>query len=228
MDIAQSTLIQCITGQSDTHLTNLQGHRLHSAIISDFLALQHAAKTAGLELTIASSFRDFNRQSIIWNNKLAGLRPVYNKQQQRVDLTTLSDIDKCIAIMRYSALPGASRHHLGTDLDVFDQAAVSEDYQLQLTPDEYQSGGPFAPLTQWLDANLTKFGFYRPYQLDLGGVAPEPWHISHIQQSQELVAQLSEQALFNCIQNSDLLAKQAILDNLPAIYTRFVTNVSPP
>jgi LAS superfamily LD-carboxypeptidase LdcB len=228
MNRDQSTLIACITGQSDTHLTEIQNHRLHSAIIEDFLALQHAAKAAGFKLTIASSFRDFNRQAIIWNNKFSGLRPVYNKQQQLVDLTMLNEIGKCMAIMRYSALPGASRHHLGTDLDIFDQASVSRDYQLQLTPDEYQQGGPFAPLSQWLDTNLGKFGFYRPYQHDLGGVAPEPWHISHIKQSQLLVDQLSEQVLFNCIQNSELLAKQTILDNLPAIYRRFVTNVTPP
>ena len=130
--------------------------------------------------------------------------------------------------MLYSALPGASRHHLGTDLDVFDKAAVSDDYKLQLTPDEYLQGGPFAPLSNWLDTHLVKFGFYRPYQHDLGGVAPELWHISNIKQSQLLVNTLSEQVLFECIKNSELQGKQAILDNLPAIYKRFVTNVSPP
>ncbi|KAA1155982.1 M15 family metallopeptidase [Pseudoalteromonas fuliginea] len=228
MDVTKPTPKMCITGQHDTHLTDIQNHRLHSNIIGDFLALQSAAQKAGFELTIASSFRDFDRQSIIWNNKFLGIRPVYNKQQKVVDLTKLNDVDKCIAIMLYSALPGASRHHLGTDLDVFDKAAVSDDYKLQLTPDEYLQGGPFAPLSNWLDTNLDKFGFYRPYQHDLGGVAPELWHISHIKQSQLLVNKLSEQVLFECIKNSELQGKQAILDNLPAIYTRFVTNVSPP
>jgi LAS superfamily LD-carboxypeptidase LdcB len=222
------TLTRCITGQRDTHLTDIQNHRLHSDIIDDFLSLQNAAKIAGFELAIASSFRDFDRQLIIWNNKFSGIRPVYNNQQQVVNLNTLKDIDKCMAIMLYSALPGASRHHLGTDLDVFDKAAVNDDYQLQLTPIEYEQGGPFAPLSNWLDTHLTEFGFYRPYQYDLGGVAPERWHISHIKQSQLLVNTLSEQALFECIKNSELLGKQAILDNLPIIYKRFVTNVSPP
>lgn len=217
----------CITGQSDTHLTQIQNHRLHCNIVNDFLALQSAAKAAGFELTIASSFRDFNRQAAIFNAKFSGARPVYNKQQQVVELDNLSDIDKCIAIMLYSALPGASRHHLGTDLDVFDKAAVSDDYQLQLTPDEYQQSGPFAPLSDWLDANLALFGFYRPYQHDLGGVAPELWHISHIKQSQLLVNMLSLPVLYECISNSDLLAKEAILANLPMLYERFIINVSP-
>lgn len=227
-NLTNTTSIQCVTGQSDTHLMSLQNHRLHHAIVNDFLALQDGAKTAGFELTIASSFRDFNRQSIIWNNKFCGARAVYNTKQEIVDLNALSDIDKCIAIMRYSALPGASRHHLGTDLDIFDNAAVSSDYQLQLTPSEYEQGGPFSPLSEWLNTHLSEFGFYRPYQVDLGGVAPELWHISHIKQSQLLVSTLSEDALYTCINNSELLGKDTILANMPELYTRFVTNVSAP
>ncbi|MEG3759215.1 M15 family metallopeptidase [Pseudoalteromonas carrageenovora] len=228
--MALSNLIacECITGQSDTHLIDIQSHRLHSKIIDDFLALQNAAKNAGFDLTIASSFRDFDRQSMIWNNKFSGSRPVYNKQQQPVDLTKLTDINKCIAIMRYSALPGASRHHLGTDLDIFDKAAVNDDYRLQLTPNEYEQGGPFAPLSNWLNNNLAKFGFYRPYKHDLDGVAPELWHISHIKQSKLMVDVLSEKILYECINNSELLGKSAILANLPALYKRFISNVSPP
>jgi len=224
----QLPTIACITGQSDAHLTNIQSHRLHSAIIEDFFALQNAAKQAGFDLTIASSFRDFERQSLIWNNKFSGQKPVYNSQQDVVDLTQLSDIEKCIAIMRYSALPGASRHHLGTDFDVYDKSAVTHDYQLQLSPHEYEQTGPFAPLSDWLSAHLHEFGFYRPYREDLNGVAPELWHISHIKQSQLLVTQLTESALHTCIKNSDLLGKNALLAHLPALYKRFVTNLSPP
>jgi LAS superfamily LD-carboxypeptidase LdcB len=201
---------------------------LHANIVNDFVALQSAAASAGLDLCIASSFRDFNRQSAIWNAKFSNKRVVLNKAQQAVELNSLSDIEKCTAIMLYSALPGASRHHLGTDLDIFDKGAVSDDYELQLTPDEYQHGGPFAELSQWLDTHLAEFGFYRPYQHDLGGVAPELWHISHISQSEQLMSHLSLEVLHNCIKESNLLGKDAILTHLPALYERFVINVSPP
>jgi len=225
---ANKELIQCITGQSDAHLVAIQNHYLHANIINDFVALQSAAASAGFDLCIASSFRDFNRQSAIWNAKFSNKRVVLNKAQQAVELNSLSDIEKCTAIMLYSALPGASRHHLGTDLDIFDKGAVSDDYELQLTPDEYQHGGPFAELSQWLDTHLAEFGFYRPYQHDLGGVAPELWHISHIAQSEQLMRHLSVEVLHNCIKESDLLGKDAILTHLPALYERFVLNVSPP
>ena len=49
---SKKTTTMCITGQSDTHLTQIQNHRLHCNIVNDFLALQSAAKTAGFELTI--------------------------------------------------------------------------------------------------------------------------------------------------------------------------------
>lgn len=225
---ANKELIQCITGQSDAHLVAIQNHYLHTNIVNDFVALQSAAASAGFDLCIASSFRDFNRQSAIWNAKFSNKRVVLNKAQQAVELNSLSDIEKCTAIMLYSALPGASRHHLGTDLDIFDKGAVSDDYELQLTPDEYQHGGPFAELSQWLDTHLAEFGFYRPYQHDLGGVAPELWHISHISQSEQLMRHLSVEVLHNCIKESDLLGKDAILTHLPALYERFVLNVSPP
>jgi LAS superfamily LD-carboxypeptidase LdcB len=225
---ANKELIQCITGQSDAHLVAIQNHYLHTNIVNDFVALQSAAASAGFDLCIASSFRDFNRQSAIWNAKFSNKRVVLNKAQQAVELNSLSDIEKCTAIMLYSALPGASRHHLGTDLDIFDKSAVSDDYELQLTPDEYQHGGPFAELSQWLDTHLAEFGFYRPYQHDLGGVAPELWHISHIAQSEELMRHLSVEVLHYCIKESDLLGKDAILTHLPALYERFVLNVSPP
>ena len=225
---ANKELIQCITGQSDAHLVAIQNHYLHTNIVNDFVALQSAAASAGFDLCIASSFRDFNRQSAIWNAKFSNKRVVLNKAQQAVELNSLSDIEKCTAIMLYSALPGASRHHLGTDLDIFDKSAVSDDYELQLTPDEYQHGGPFAELSQWLDTHLAEFGFYRPYQHDLGGVAPELWHISHIAQSEQLMRHLSVEVLHNCIKESDLLGKDAILTHLPDLYERFVLNVSPP
>ena len=221
-------LAECACGKNELQLIEYQGYKLHKEIVDDFIRLQTAARDAGFELAIASSFRDFERQALIWNAKFTGQRPVLNKQQQRVDLANLSEIEKCHAIMLYSALPGTSRHHFGTDLDIFDQAAVSADYKLQLEPSEYTGNGPFTAMTQWLDNHLEEYGFYRPYQQDLGGVAPEPWHISHIQQAQQLLQHQSIAALTDTIQNSDVAGKAAILAHLPQLYQRYVLNVSAP
>ncbi|MCB9651596.1 MAG: M15 family metallopeptidase [Deltaproteobacteria bacterium] len=74
------------------------------------------------------------------------------------------------AILNWSALPGGSRHHWGTEMDVVDLAAVPPDYRVRLLPDEVAPGGPFHPLHQWLDENLERFGFFRPYARLQGGM----------------------------------------------------------
>ena len=227
MALTPSQLVACATGYSDDHLVNIGRHRVHAQIADDFKSLQQAAKKAGFSLAIASSFRDFDRQSAIWNAKFSGKRPVFDKHQVAIDLSTLTDIEKCHAILLYSALPGASRHHLGTDLDVYDEAAIAADYELQLSPLEYSETGPFARLTTWLDNNLTKYGFFRPYQHDLGGVSPEPWHISHIKQSKIMCNQVSLEVIEHQIKCSDLLGKDTIVKHLPSLFSRYVTNVVP-
>ncbi|MCQ8876951.1 M15 family metallopeptidase [Pseudoalteromonas shioyasakiensis] len=228
LSLSPSLLAACATGCSDAHLVDCGQHRIHANIVDDFIALKNAAAQAGFELTIASSFRDFERQSVIWNAKFSGARPILDQHQQAVDISDLSELEICHAILLYSALPGASRHHFGTDVDIYDQAAIPPDYKLQLEPHEYTIGGPFAAMTNWLDNNLAKFGFYRPYQSYLGGVAPEPWHISHINQSQLMCDVLNLDVLTKQVQHSDLLGKQTILAHLPELYERYVTNIARP
>jgi len=154
---------------------------LHADVIAPFQLLQAAAREAGFDMQIVSGFRDFERQLAIWNGKASGTRPVLDAQSQIIDMNMLSDTDKALAIMRWSALPGCSRHHWGTDFDIYDAAAVAADYAVQLTPQEVDSGGVFAPLHDWLDGYLEsrQSGFFRPYAEDKGGIAPERWHLSY-------------------------------------------------
>jgi hypothetical protein len=84
----------------------------------------------------------------------------------------LTPAERVAAILWWSALPGTSRHHWGTDFDVLDAAAMPAGYKLQVIPAEYLEGGPFHRLTTWLDAHMGAFGFFRPYTTDRGGVAP--------------------------------------------------------
>ena len=46
--MSQPYLLQCVTGSSSSHLVELQNHRLHADIVTDFLALQQGAKRAEL------------------------------------------------------------------------------------------------------------------------------------------------------------------------------------
>ena len=179
-----------LTGLDDTHLVTLaDGHRLQSEVARAFTALQSDARNAGFELSIASSFRPFCRQLAIWNGKADGTRPIHDDQGRPISIERLSRTEQLHAILRFSAMPGTSRHHWGTDLDVYDAAAVPSEYPLQLSPDEVAAGGVFDRLHCWLDERLAageSHGFFRPYGKDRGGVAPERWHLSYAPLSSRL------------------------------------------
>jgi LAS superfamily LD-carboxypeptidase LdcB len=132
------------------------------------------------------------------------------------------------AILCWSAIPGGSRHHWGSDLDVMDAAALPPGYQVQLLTSEYAPDGVFARLTAWLDANMGRFGFFRPYGSDRGGAGIEPWHLSYAPVAREAIEALSLSVLRAAILQGDMLGKEAVLERLPEIYTRFVLTIDPP
>lgn len=159
-----------------------EGVLVDSEASKAFLKLSKRAAKAGFDMRIASAFRSYDRQTRIINEKWLGQRVVLNDQGDRLDRSVLTDAQWLEAILRFSALPGTSRHHWGTDLDIWDAAAVDPNYTLSLTGAEYGPGGVFEEMTQWLDARIAADdaeGFFKPYDRDRGGVAPEPWHISY-------------------------------------------------
>ena len=169
-----------LTGRSESHLVAWDnGILVHRDVREPLLQLREHARAEGLEIAVASGYRGFDRQLSIWRDKVAGRRPLYGNDGQLLSRESMSTADVLRAILRWSALPGLSRHHWGTDFDIFDAGAVESDYRLQLTLDEYTEGGPFAALSEWLQAAAAELGFFRPYAEDLGGVAPEPWHVSY-------------------------------------------------
>ena len=160
---------QTLTGRTDTHLCDEHeaqqlGARIHADVVESFRALREAAAFEGFDLRIDSGFRDFDRQLSIWNRKVGGELPVLDGNAVPLDIETLSQEQLVFAILRWSALPGASRHHWGTEVDVFDEAARPEDYEVELIPSEVDPGGMFGPLHDWLDERIaagTAFGFAR-------------------------------------------------------------------
>ena len=219
-----------IMGLDESHLLLLpDGHRLQREAADAFAALRSDARQAGFELAIGSSFRSYDRQLVIWNGKASGARPVYDDAGAKVDILALSPLAQMHAILRFSALPGTSRHHWGTDLDVYDASAVAPDYSLQLSLQEVAPGGVFDPLHCWLDARMAageSYGFYRPYSDDRGGVAPERWHLSYAPASQLCTAQFSAELLLECWEceaaSRELLLRSQVEAELPQILARYV------
>lgn len=225
-----------LTGQSKQHLcsagdTELLGTHIHSDVVQPFLQLRDEARRAGFDLAILSGFRDFQRQLEIWNRKATGQQPVLDSNAEPIVIERLSEKDLAFAILRWSALPGASRHHWGTDLDVFDAAAKPEGYDIELIPEEVNSGGMFGPLHDWLDERIAahaSFGFFRPYDRDRGGVAPERWHLSCAPVASSYEDLLTTDVIRATIRQADIALKQVVLEHVDEIYQRFVINVGRP
>lgn len=219
-----------LTGLADTHLVALDdGQRLHAAAVDAWTALVEDARDAGFELAIASAYRSCARQLAIWNAKVRGQRAVLDDAGAPVALGSLPDAGKVLAILRFSALPGTSRHHWGTDLDVFDAAAVPAGYDVQLSPAEVAPGGVFDALHNWLDERMAageSHGFYRPYAADRGGVAPERWHLSYAPVARDCAGLVGAIALASCWDGSHcdepLLLRATVEALLPELLERYV------
>ena len=219
-----------LTGRAATHIREAlaPGVRLHAGAIDAVNTLREAAARAGHELEIVSSFRDFPRQSGIWNRKFRGEQTVFDRAGRPLDVAAMSGPERVRAILIWSALPGASRHHWGSDFDVVDRAAVLPDYRPELTVAEYTGSGPFVRLSEWLAANLGNHGFFRPYRTDRGGVSPEPWHLSYTPVSEPTLQALTLDVLTEAIEGSDLEGREHVLAQLPEIYDRYVVSIDTP
>jgi len=215
---------EIVTGRTEEHLAESGEFAgvLHQSVIEPFEELVSSAAKAGFDLRIISGFRSFERQLNIWNAKAKSERAVLNDNDREIDLSGLSSLEKIQAIMRFSALPGSSRHHWGTDVDVYDAQAIDEKYQVQLTYSETVDDGPFADLHRWLDIELPKTDFYRPYQHDTGGVSMEPWHLSYRPLAAECAAVLTAKILVKSYQGVEIELIDSINLNIDALFERFI------
>jgi len=135
----------------------------------------------------------------------------------------LSELELMKAILLWSALPGASRHEWGTDIDVIDAAAVPEGYEAELT--EAESFGVFGEFHKWLSVQIesgNSFGFKRVFLPGIGRVQPEPWHLSYSPIAREFERDFMVKRLVERLSENDILLLPQILDNLDWILKEHV------
>ena len=139
-----------------------------------FVTMAEAAKKEGVELFIISATRNFSAQKSIWENKWEGRTLVQGK-----DVTTIGDpTERARLIMLYSSMPGTSRHHWGTDMD------------LNSLENSYFETSEGLKIYQWLQANAAEFGFCQPYtskKNERTGYEEEKWHWSYLPLSKVLL-----------------------------------------
>lgn len=219
-----------LTGQVDDHIEvqATPSCGLHRDAVVAFNRLRSAAVADGIDLIPVSSFRSFDRQLAIWNAKYLGQRPLLDATGQLLDTHTLTPAQRIDAILTWSALPGASRHHWGTDIDLIDQASVPSGYRVQLTAGEYSGDGPFARVAAWLEVNALRFGFFRPYRGLLSGVQAEPWHFSFAPVADGARRLLTRRVLERALGAAELQGKSLVLERLDSLHQRYVEAIDWP
>ena len=142
---------------------------LEKETYSAFVKMKDAAEKDGIIIKLVSGFRDFYRQQMIWNNK-------YKKFTNEFSLDGPTAIKE---IIRFSTIPGTSRHHWGTEIDIIDKNFENE--KDLLISKKYEEGGIFNSLKKWMDKNSKRFGFYIVYDDDSNrpGFEYEPWHYTY-------------------------------------------------
>jgi LAS superfamily LD-carboxypeptidase LdcB len=219
-----------ITGRARSHVLQFDAPRFAAMREAGeaFLAMRTAAAADGIKLLPVSSFRGFDMQLRIWNRKFSGRAPLYDMQGQARDYAALSPHQVVDCILNWSALPGGSRHQWGTEIDVVDGAAMPPGYAPKLLPEEVAPGGIFEKLHHWLDANIARFGFFRPYKRYQGGMYPEPWHLSYAPLSQQAIADVTADLLRRVIAQSEVLGKELVLPRINDIVQNHIFNIVQP
>lgn len=185
--------INIVTGINHNDLVG-DSLKLETKTFFAFKKMEKAAKKDGIILKIVSAHRTFERQNLIWNKK-------YDKFTKEYSLSPEDAINE---IIRFSTIPGTSRHHWGTDIDIIDGNFPDENNVL--ISKKYQEGGIFHDLKKWLSNNSEKYGFYLTYNDDPNrkGFEFEPWHYSYKPSSKRYLKVLLNSDLENIFKNKNL------------------------
>ncbi|MBK9734895.1 MAG: M15 family metallopeptidase [Saprospiraceae bacterium] len=146
-------------------------------VLRAFINMFNSAAKEGIHFKIKSATRNFENQKRIWENKWTGRTILEDNVNAAKDIQT--DIDRAKKILSYSSMPGTSRHHWGTDMD------------LNNFTNEWFTHGEGLIMYDWLKKNADDFGFCQPYT-KLGtdrntGYFEEKWHWTFMPVSSELM-----------------------------------------
>ena len=152
----------------DDKYADRSGMYLHKEAYSAFERMWTAANNDGIKLVVRSATRNFNYQKSIWERKWTGATTLS-------DGTKASDIEdpvqRALKILEYSSMPGTSRHHWGTEVD------------LNSFENSWFESGIGKQTYDWLVNNADAYGFCQVYSKKDSfrpeGYNEEKWHWSY-------------------------------------------------
>lgn len=143
-------------------------------IIDDLTEMMKAAKADGIKLMVCSPYRDYNRQTVLFNRKIDYYM---EKGYSYLEAYKISSMTVTV--------PGASEHQIGLALDIIS----STYYALDEGFGETKAG-------LWLKEHCDEYGFILRYPQGkeyITGIQYEPWHFRYV--GKEAAAIIMEQGI---------------------------------
>ena len=179
--------------------------------------MRQAAAKEGIDIKVVSAHRSYHRQREIWNAKYKTLT-----------LQGLPAKDAIQEIITYSTLPGTSRHHWGTDIDIIDNAnPQSGDV---LLAEKFYGDGPSSALRSWMNQNAADYGFLEVYtdHPNRKGFAHEPWHYTYHSLSKAYLEVLTNQVISEIAKDEQLLGRKFLdADFFKSYTTEHLLDINP-
>lgn len=167
----------------DPAFASRPGMYMHRDAYRAFQAMYEAARRDGINLRIVSATRNFRRQKEIWEAKWEGRTLV--EEDVNLHHSVPDPVERARRILRFSSMPGTSRHHWGTDID------------LNQLENGWFEKGEGRLVYQWLQQNAGAYGFGQPYtpkgERRPHGYEEEKWHWSWLPLAGRLTRQAAEQ-----------------------------------
>jgi len=198
-----------LMGKADIDLYG-EGINLRKEAHDAFVAMKKAAYSDGITIKIVSSYRSFERQEAIFERK-------YQRYTEDNTIEPLEAIDK---IIEYSTIPGTSRHHWGTDIDIIDGNKKTKGDVL--VPSKFEAGGPFEDFKKWMDENSKKFDYYLVYTNEpkRRGFKYEPWHYSYAPLSIPMLASFRGKNILQLLEREEFMGSEHFTTGFVKTYIR--------
>lgn len=150
------------------------GHAVDERCYPDLQAMMDACRAAGNSPVICSSYRSYEKQQSLYQNKVNRLAAQgYSQEKAREEAA------------KAVALPGTSEHQLGLAVDIVDIANQNLDSSQEDTA-----------VQQWLMEHSWEYGFILRYpndKSDITGIIYEPWHYRYV--GEEAAGEIMRQGL---------------------------------
>lgn len=186
-----------LIGKSSPQLTKGKDYRVLPEVAVALEKMKADAKAAGFDICVISSYRNYAYQNGIWERKY--------KANATKGIKGIKNIEK---IIEYSTIPGTSRHHWGTDIDIID---MTKGIPLDpLHEKHFNPGGQMHKFKLWLDENANKYGFYLVYTHDKNrkGFKYEPWHFTYKPISDRMMEEYKKLDLKKLLQENKLMGSE--------------------